>query len=231
MQKIENAQNQEEQDCAYHDDWTGSSWPWFAGFGGRSAGAGGLRRTVDNCSGGGFREKDVGRSVVEGFGRRWDWGRDPGPFRLEGLGNLFEPPGSRNSIAHDAVERRRQCCILLAALLGERFEQKGSEVLDLESLQPLAVVTAGQFADAVAAQLDDFADREHAGGFDVTVKEAGGMQFFERAEDARCDLARLVGSHRAILEDFGEAGIGGLEHSEDERRVVEDGLAVTFYGD
>ena len=114
-----------------------------------------------------------------------------------------------------------------------RLEQDEGEVVDVAGFEDLSVLVGvvgcgGDFADAVAAELDDFADGEDVGGFDVLVDEVAGVQGFERGDEAGGDLAGLFGGEWAVAEDFGEAGLGGLHDGVDERGVVEDGLAVFF---
>ena len=113
------------------------------------------------------------------------------------------------------------------------MEEDDGEVVDVAVFEDLAVLVGvvggrGDFADAVAAEFDDFADGEDVGGLDVLVDEVAGVEGFECGDEAGGDLAGLFGGEGPVGEDFGEAALGGLHDGVDERGLVEGGLAVFF---
>ena len=59
-------------------------------------------------------------------------------------------------------------------------------------------------ADAVAAELDGFADGEDVGGLDVLVDEMLVVQGLERGDEAGGDLTGLLDGESAVGEDVGE---------------------------
>ncbi len=132
------------------------------------------------------------------------------------------------------VEGRRQSCARgKGALLGECLEKDDGEVVDVAGLEDrgLCWPSGGDFADAVAAELDDLACGEDVGWFDVLVDEVAAVQGLERGDETGGDLAGLFSGEGAVAEDFGEVGVGGLQEGVDERGAVEDGLAVFFQSD
>ena len=130
------------------------------------------------------------------------------------------------------MERRGQHCSgRHGALLGQALEEHEGEVVDVAGFEDFCVLLGvvgciGDFADAVAAEFDDFPSGEDVGGLDVLVDEVAGVKGFERGDDAGGDLSGLVGGKGTIGEDFGEASLGGLHDGVDEGGLVEGGLTV-----
>ena len=186
-----------------------------------------------DCFGGGGKLRtrigDQGRTWT--FCRRCRWGDGPECW-IEGCGDLGEVPDSCGAVADDVMEGRGQRrSSRHGALLGQALEEDEGEVVDVAGLEGFCVLLwivgcGGDFADAVAAEFDDFASGKDVGGLDVLVDEVAGVEGFERGDEAGGDLAGLVGGKGAIGEDFGEAGFGGLHDGVDEGGLVEGGLAV-----
>ena len=162
------------------------------------------------------------------------WGGGARGCWVEGGGDLGEAPDSADAVADDVVEGRGQRFSGgHGALLGEALEEDEGEVVDVSGFEDLSVLLGvvgggGDFADAVAAEFDDFAGGEDVGGFDVLVDEVAGVEGFERGDEAGGDLSGLFGGEGAFGEDFGEVSLGGLHDGVDEGGPVEGGLAVFF---
>jgi hypothetical protein len=150
-------------------------------------------------------------------------------------GHLGETPGSGDAVVDDLAEGRRQrraggadCWI---ALLGQALQEEGCEILHVTGAQSGALRPLGSFADAVAAEFDDFADGEDVRGLDVLVEIALGVQRLECGYEAGSDLAGLGEGERAFAEDLAEVGLGRLEDSVDEGRLIHHGLAKAGQGE
>ena len=86
-------------------------------------------------------------------------------------------------------------------------------------------------ANAVAAQLHDFADCQNVAGFDVSVRHAVRVQRMQGFRKANRDFARLGDGERTLFENLGKRSVGWLHQREGERDAFKAGLAEAANGD
>ena len=176
---------------------------------------------------------------LEGYLRWWCWGWNAGCCWLRGhcgwiqCGcDLRKIPASAEAVGNDLIVGGWQCCAgRKAALLGQRLKQDYGEVVDVVGFEIDAFRTPGCFADAVTAKLDNLSYGKDIGWFDVFVDEVAAMQRLESGNETIGDLIGLFNGKGTFAEHFIEVGIGGLEKGVDERRAIDDGLAVLLQRD
>ena len=145
---------------------------------------------------------------------------------------MRETPGAADAVGNDLAVRCRQGCAGgERALPCESLEQNGGKVVDVAGLEIETFLAFGSFADAVAAELDDLANGEDVGWFDVLVDEIAGMESLERRDETSGDLVGFFHGEGSVLENFGEVGVSVFEESVDERSAIDDGLPALFQGD